>query len=105
MLAVIEALCDAVAHRAKHSVKAAAEVSEFVLPWLVDPQAEAARHRARGPRAARPEPPNFPHSTHYESQTMNSNAVIAIHGGAGTIMRAVDGPAPKPNTTPRCTRC
>jgi len=32
-----EALCDAVAYRAKRSVKAAAEVTEFVLPWLTDP--------------------------------------------------------------------
>ncbi|RDK04442.1 MurR/RpiR family transcriptional regulator [Paraburkholderia lacunae] len=39
VLAVIEALCDAVAYRAKRSVKAAAGVSEFVLPWLTDPQA------------------------------------------------------------------
>ncbi|MBW9103547.1 MurR/RpiR family transcriptional regulator [Paraburkholderia phenoliruptrix] len=37
VLAVIEALCDAVAYRAKRSVKAAAEVTEFVLPWLTDP--------------------------------------------------------------------
>lgn len=39
VLAVIEALCDAVAYRAKRSVKAAAGVTEFVLPWLTDPQA------------------------------------------------------------------
>jgi DNA-binding MurR/RpiR family transcriptional regulator len=38
VLAVIEALCDAVAYRATRSVKAATEVSEFVLPWLVDSQ-------------------------------------------------------------------
>ncbi|CAN7464976.1 MurR/RpiR family transcriptional regulator [Paraburkholderia sp. DD10] len=38
VLAVIEALCDAVAYRAKRSVKAAADVTEFVLPWLTDPQ-------------------------------------------------------------------
>ncbi|MFM0269380.1 MurR/RpiR family transcriptional regulator [Paraburkholderia aspalathi] len=42
VLAVIEALCDAVAYRAKRSVKAAAEVTEFVLPWLTDPQAAVA---------------------------------------------------------------
>lgn len=35
VLAVIEALCDAVAHRAKRSVEAAAGLAEFVLPWLV----------------------------------------------------------------------
>jgi DNA-binding MurR/RpiR family transcriptional regulator len=35
VLAVIEALCDAVAHRAKRSVEAAAGLTEFVLPWLV----------------------------------------------------------------------
>jgi hypothetical protein len=50
VLAVIEALCDAVAYRAKRSVKAAAEVSEFLLPWLVDPQAEAAGTNARPAR-------------------------------------------------------
>lgn len=32
--AVIEALCAAVAHRAKNSVKSAASMTEFVLPWL-----------------------------------------------------------------------
>lgn len=32
--AVIEALCAAVAHRAKNSVKSAAAMTEFVLPWL-----------------------------------------------------------------------
>ena len=42
VLAVIEALCDAVAYRTKRSVKAAAEVSEFVLPWLFDPQTGSA---------------------------------------------------------------
>jgi DNA-binding MurR/RpiR family transcriptional regulator len=52
VLAVIEALCDAVAYRAKRSVKAAAEVSEFLLPWLVDPQAESAGTNARPARNA-----------------------------------------------------
>lgn len=32
--AVIEALCAAVAHHAKNSVKSAAAMTEFVLPWL-----------------------------------------------------------------------
>ena len=32
--AVIEALCAAVAHRAKNSLKSAASMTEFVLPWL-----------------------------------------------------------------------
>jgi hypothetical protein len=31
---VIEALCDAVAYRTKRSAKAAADMTEFVLPWL-----------------------------------------------------------------------
>ncbi|MFM0241600.1 MurR/RpiR family transcriptional regulator [Paraburkholderia phytofirmans] len=52
VLAVIEALCDAVAYRAKRSVKAAAEVSEFLLPWLVDPQAEATGADTRPTRGA-----------------------------------------------------
>ncbi len=34
VLALIEALCSAVAHRAKGSLKAAAELAEAVLPWL-----------------------------------------------------------------------
>jgi DNA-binding MurR/RpiR family transcriptional regulator len=38
VLAVIEALCDAVAHRTKRSVQAAAEMAEFVLPWLTKPR-------------------------------------------------------------------
>lgn len=34
VLALIEALCSAVAHRAKGSLKAAAQLAESVLPWL-----------------------------------------------------------------------
>ncbi|MBP0592765.1 MurR/RpiR family transcriptional regulator [Paraburkholderia sp. LEh10] len=39
VLAVIEALCDAVAYRAKRSAQAAAEMTGFVLPWLTDTSA------------------------------------------------------------------
>ncbi|WP_225033348.1 MurR/RpiR family transcriptional regulator [Paraburkholderia sp. XV] len=39
VLAVIEALCDAVAFRAKRSAQAAANMTEFVLPWLTDTSA------------------------------------------------------------------
>ena len=46
VLAVIEALCDAVAHRVKRSVEAAVDVTEFVLPWLSKP---------RGPSQPEPE--------------------------------------------------
>jgi DNA-binding MurR/RpiR family transcriptional regulator len=60
VLAVIEALCDAVAYRAQRSVKAAAEVSEFVLPWLTEPQSgssdaagDSARATARTTRTPR----------------------------------------------------
>ena len=42
VLALIEALASAVAHRAKGSVKAAARLAESVLPWL---------HRGEGARA------------------------------------------------------
>lgn len=35
VLALIEALCDAVAHRAVGSVQAATEFTDYVLPWLV----------------------------------------------------------------------
>lgn len=34
VLSLIEALCSAVAHRAKDSLKAAAQLAEAVLPWL-----------------------------------------------------------------------
>lgn len=37
-LMVIQAMCDAVAHRAKHSVQAASTMTEFVLPWLYRPE-------------------------------------------------------------------
>lgn len=66
VLAVIEALCDAVAYRAQRSVKAAAEVSEFVLPWLFDPQsgaAGAAQEPARAlSKAARAKAARLKHS-------------------------------------------
>jgi DNA-binding MurR/RpiR family transcriptional regulator len=42
VLTVIEALCDAVAHRTKRSVQAATEMTEFVLPWLTPEQHAAA---------------------------------------------------------------
>jgi hypothetical protein len=37
-LILIQALCDAVAHRARRSVQAASQMTEFVLPWLYLPQ-------------------------------------------------------------------
>jgi DNA-binding MurR/RpiR family transcriptional regulator len=54
-LALIEALCSAVAHRAKGSLKAATQLAESVLPWLhgshsARPRPEAA---APAPRKAR----------------------------------------------------
>ena len=39
VLAMIEALIDAVALRTHRSAKSAAEMTEFLLPWLVQPQA------------------------------------------------------------------
>ncbi|KDB08385.1 transcriptional regulator, RpiR family [Burkholderia sp. lig30] len=39
VLVMIEALIDAVALRTRRSAKAAAEMTEFVLPWLTQPQA------------------------------------------------------------------
>ncbi len=46
VLALIEALCGAVAYRSARSVKAAAEMTEFLLPWLYD--APGAGQRERG---------------------------------------------------------
>ena len=37
-LLLIQAVCDAVAHRAKRSVQAASAMTEFVLPWLYQPE-------------------------------------------------------------------
>jgi DNA-binding MurR/RpiR family transcriptional regulator len=62
VLAVIEALCDAVAHRAKRSVEAASGLTEFVLPWLAAPsvsreaQAVHARRRTHAKRTIHTEP-------------------------------------------------
>jgi fructoselysine-6-P-deglycase FrlB-like protein len=62
VLAVIEALCDAVAHRAKRSVEAASGLTEFVLPWLVAPsiakgaQAVHATRRTAAKRHTHTEP-------------------------------------------------
>lgn len=47
-LVLIQAVCDAVAHRAKRSVQAASAMTEFVLPWLY----QAEQHKA-GKRLAR----------------------------------------------------
>jgi DNA-binding MurR/RpiR family transcriptional regulator len=40
-LAMIQAVCDAVAHRANRSVNAASQMTEFVLPWLHHPDWQA----------------------------------------------------------------
>ncbi|WP_206997139.1 MurR/RpiR family transcriptional regulator [Trinickia mobilis] len=53
VLAVIEALCDAVAHRKTRSVKAAAEMTEFVLPWLTKPRAASEPAVAGMPQKSR----------------------------------------------------
>ena len=64
VLALIEALCSAVAHRAKDSVKAATQVAESVLPWLhgshtqrlratADAMPASRRKRTRAPSKAR----------------------------------------------------
>ena len=60
-LALIEALCSAVAHRAKDSLKAATLLDESVLPWLagnhpgrlrpMPAAAKPARRKARSPRS------------------------------------------------------
>jgi DNA-binding MurR/RpiR family transcriptional regulator len=61
VLAVIEALCDAVAFRAKRSAQAAAEMTEFVLPWLTDPQSAPAASSNSSERPARsPRNPGTP---------------------------------------------
>ena len=59
VLALIEALCSAVAHGAKGSVKAAAQLAEAVLPWLHGPHpvrlrtaGEAGKPAARKPAAS-----------------------------------------------------
>lgn len=57
VLALIEALCSAVAHRAKGSLKAATELAEAVLPWLHGNH--GGRLRA-GPDAAAPLPRKRP---------------------------------------------
>ncbi len=42
-LILIQALCDAVAHRARRSVQAASQMTEFVLPWLYLSQQQSPR--------------------------------------------------------------
>jgi DNA-binding MurR/RpiR family transcriptional regulator len=63
VLALIEALCSAVAHRAKGSLKAATQLAESVLPWLhgnpqgrlraVPDAATPAASKARNPKSAK----------------------------------------------------
>jgi DNA-binding MurR/RpiR family transcriptional regulator len=68
VLAVIEALCDAVAFRTKRSVQASAEMTEFVLPWLSQPQSEPAASVNRSERKAlSPNTPRAPR-THNKSK-------------------------------------
>jgi DNA-binding MurR/RpiR family transcriptional regulator len=52
VLALIEALCSAVAHRAKGSLKAATQLAESVLPWLHGSDGGRVRAVAEPPIAA-----------------------------------------------------
>jgi DNA-binding MurR/RpiR family transcriptional regulator len=56
VLAVIEALCDAVAYRAKRSAQAAADMTEFVLPWLTETSAMQATPKTITRANTRPTP-------------------------------------------------
>jgi DNA-binding MurR/RpiR family transcriptional regulator len=49
-LVLIQAICDVVAHRAKRSVQAASEMTEFVLPWLYQAEQESS---GGAPKAAK----------------------------------------------------
>ena len=60
VLALIEALCSAVAHRAKDSVKAATQVAESVLPWLHGGHAGRLRATAETVPAPRRKRPRIP---------------------------------------------
>lgn len=51
-LALIEALCSAVAHSAKNSVKAATQLAESVLPWLQGNDSSRLRLAAAAPAPA-----------------------------------------------------
>lgn len=53
VLALIEALCSAVSHRAKGSIRSAARLTEAVLPWLHGPHASRLRPQASGAPAPR----------------------------------------------------
>lgn len=63
VLALIEALCSAVAHRSKGSLKAATQLAESVLPWLHGTHSERLRAGSGGasstrkPRKLRANPP------------------------------------------------
>ena len=53
-LALIEALCSAVAHSAKNSVKAATQLAESVLPWLQGNDSSRLRLAASAPAPRKP---------------------------------------------------
>ncbi|WP_233851022.1 MurR/RpiR family transcriptional regulator [Paraburkholderia sp. HD33-4] len=99
VLAVIEALCDAVAYRAQRSVKAAAEVSEFVLPWLFDPQAGAGGAAQEPARAASK-------AVRAKSAKLKpgDGAMIDSTQAKGVKARDTEAKALAPVRTPRTTR-
>ncbi|MBC8741131.1 MurR/RpiR family transcriptional regulator [Paraburkholderia sp. UCT31] len=105
VLAVIEALCDAVAYSAQRSVKAAAEVSEFVLPWLFDPQsgaAGAAQEPARAlSKAARARAARLKHSDGAKADSTQARSTKARDAEA----KAITAPrTPRTTRTPRSKR-
>jgi len=57
VLALIEALCGAVAHRAERPVKAAAEMTEFLLPWLYGTEATGTASATNTQRSGEPRAP------------------------------------------------
>lgn len=62
-LALIEALCSAVAHSAKNSVKAATQLAESVLPWLQGNESSRPRLAAAAPAPAPRKPRVIPKSS------------------------------------------
>ncbi|GAB3626543.1 transcriptional regulator [Pandoraea terrae] len=59
VLAMIDALCEAVAQQAQHSVERTTELTDFLLPWL-DVTTAAAAKPGPGNRAATDDKPNPP---------------------------------------------
>ncbi|WP_087723252.1 MurR/RpiR family transcriptional regulator [Pandoraea sp. PE-S2T-3] len=91
VLAMIDALCDAVAQRAKHAVDRATELTDFLLPWLDSASVASAAASANAPV-------NVPANTPVVGSVGSVVGRVATPQGATIASIAANATPPHTNT-------